>query len=92
MQGLPPAAAECLGRYRFLDTKAFVLRPSLDLTRAVDRVAALHATLAQLRALEAPGAEIRFSGWQWSQALADVLTEALPSLSHLNITVPEVPL
>ncbi len=52
--------------------------------------AALRSVLRQLRALDAPGAVVTFSGWQWSQALADVLTEALPSLSHLNITVPEV--
>ncbi len=51
---------------------------------------ALRAALGQLRALDAPGAVLSFTGWQWSQALADVLTEALPSLSHLNITVPEV--
>ncbi len=64
--------------------KAFVLQPG-NLWYSADHPEALRATLAQLRALEAPGAEIRFSGWQWSQALADVLTEALPSLSHLIV-------
>lgn len=52
---------------------------------------ALRAALTHLRAMEAPGAVLTFhEDWAWSQALAGVLAEALPYLTHLNVAVTEV--
>ncbi len=65
-----------------------VLRPcTLGLNEEPE---ALTNTLTQLRALEAPGAVVQFKDWDWYYDLADVLTEALPSLSHLKFDVPVI--
>ncbi len=87
-QGLPAVIAERLQDWCFAVSEVFLAH--LASLTGTEQQSALRAALTQLRALDAPGAVVSFTGWQWSQALADVLTEALPSLSHLKFNVPEV--